>query len=91
MTKLELVKKICKDVNLKKEQAEKAIISYSECIRESVKEGGSIRLPNVGTISYKKRNQRNGVNPATGKRMVIPASKTAVFKISKDFKEYLNK
>lgn len=52
--------------------------------------GESIVIPGFASLSVKTRKARNGRNPATGKSIHIPASKTVSFKTGSKLKEDIN-
>ena len=47
------------------------------------------KLTDFGTFAVKTRQERNGTNPQTKQKIVIPAAKTVGFKVSKGLKEKL--
>jgi DNA-binding protein HU-beta len=60
--------------------AEDAVNSVIDAIKESVKAGKSVQLVGFGTFSVALRKARTGVNPRTGAKLSIPASKSVKFK-----------
>jgi DNA-binding protein HU-beta len=60
--------------------AEDAVNAVVEAIKESVKSGKSVQLVGFGTFSIAARKARVGVNPRTGAKLNIPASKSVKFK-----------
>jgi DNA-binding protein HU-beta len=52
--------------------------------------GGSIKLVNFGTFKVVQRKERNGVNPQTLEKMVIPAKKVVKFKAGKGLAQSTN-
>ena len=52
--------------------------------------GGEIKLVNFGTFKVVQRKERNGVNPQTLEKMVIPAKKVIKFKSGKGLAETVN-
>ena len=59
-------------------------------IEEQLQKGKEVCLTGIGTFKIKKRAARKGVNPATKKRINIPAKNVITFKPSKAFAERLN-
>ncbi|WP_278983742.1 HU family DNA-binding protein, partial [Segatella bryantii] len=49
--------------------------------------GEKVQLIGFGTFEVKKQNARQGVNPATGKKIKIAAKKVAKFKAGKELAE----
>jgi DNA-binding protein HU-beta len=90
MTKTELIEQMADDAGISKAEAGKALNSLVNSIGEAVKEeDGKIRLPCFGTFSKVYRKARQGVNPATGKKMTIEARHVVKFKPSKTLKDVI--
>lgn len=53
-------------------------------ITEELKKGEDFNLGKLGTFKVKDRAEKNGVNPKTGEKIVIPARKAVTFKASKN-------
>ena len=49
--------------------------------------GGKVTLPGFGTFGTKRRKARTGTNPASGKKISIPAKAYAYFKPGKTLRE----
>ena len=64
--------------------------AFWESIEEQLKKGQDVVLTGIGTFKVKKRAARKGINPATQKKINIPAKKVIVFKPSKGFSDRLN-
>ncbi len=60
--------------------AEDSVNAVVEAIKVSVKSGKSVQLVGFGTFSVALRKARTGVNPRTGAKLAIPASKSVKFK-----------
>lgn len=91
MNKSELVAKIAADADLKKGDAEKFLDAFVATVKEVIAAGDKIQLVGFGTFEAKERGVREGVNPATGEKISIPACKVPSFKPGKGLKEELNK
>ena len=91
MNKSELVAKIAADADLKKGDAEKFLDAFVATVKEVIAAGDKIQLAGFGTFEAKERGAREGVNPATGEKISIPACKVPSFKPGKGLKEELNK
>ncbi|HUV51229.1 MAG TPA: HU family DNA-binding protein [Anaerolineae bacterium] len=90
MTKTELIEQMADDAGISKTEAGKALNSLVNSIGEAVKEeDGKIRLPGFGTFSKAYRKARQGVNPATGKKMTIEARHVVKFKPGKTLKDVI--
>ena len=87
MNKTELVTAIAAKADITKKDAEKALAAAIEAITKAVKKGDKVQLVGFGTFEARKRAARQGINPATGAKIKIAASKTPVFKAGKAFKD----
>lgn len=91
MSKAELVSQIQK--SLGKEtgvaQAERALSAVIDGIKTGVKKSKSVQLIGFGTFKVASRKARIGVNPKTGEKIKIKASKTVKFVAGKAFKDVL--
>ena len=59
-------------------------------LAKTLKAGDSVALVGFGTFSVKARAAREGVNPATGAKIKIAASKVPAFKAGKALKDAIN-
>jgi DNA-binding protein HU-beta len=87
MTKADLIEKMAKDADIAKAAAEKALHSFIDGVKKSVRKGEKVALVGFGTFSVSKRAARNGRNPQTGETIKIKASKVPKFKAGKGFKD----
>ena len=87
MTKAELIEKMAKDADVSKAAAQKALDSFVDSIKKTLKKGNKVTLVGFGTFSVAKRVARKGRNPQTGETIKIKASKTPKFKAGKAFKD----
>ena len=90
MNKTELVAAIAAKTELTKKDAEKALKAFTDVVAEELKKGEKIQLVGFGTFEVVKRAARTGVNPATGKKIKIKASKAPKFKAGKALKDSVN-
>jgi DNA-binding protein HU-beta len=89
MTKAELVAEIAKKSELSKADAERAINSFVDVAKKTLKKEGRLALAGFGTFVVGKRKARKGRNPRTGETIKIKASKVVRFKAGKALKEKL--
>ena len=88
--KSELVDVIAKRAELTKKKANEVLDIVVETVIESLKEGESVALAGLGTLSVGDRAARNGRNPRTGEALKIAASKCVKFRQSSKIKQDLN-
>ncbi len=88
MNKAELVsaiqKSLGKDTTVA--QAERALAAVVDGIKAGVKKANSVQLIGFGSFKVVSRKARVGVNPKTGAKLKIKASKTVKFVAGKAFK-----
>jgi len=92
MTKAELLTRIAKE----HPECSKRLIGdlMDTCfgfLGQGIKKDKRFTYPGFGTWTVKTRKARKGVNPQTGQRIMIKASKTCTFRPSIDFKKSLNR
>ncbi|MEA2361694.1 MAG: DNA-binding protein HU-beta [Thermoleophilaceae bacterium] len=79
MTKSEFVDQVAERSGLGKGDAEKAVNAVLETIEEVLRRGGDINFTGFGKFTVADRGARQGVNPQTGERIQIAASKVPRF------------
>ena len=91
MSKAELVASIQKSLGkeISAAQAERALNAVIDGIKTGVKKTKSVQLIGFGTFKVASRKARTGVNPKTGEKIKIKASKTVKFVVGKAFKGVL--
>ncbi len=72
-----------------KAAAERSVEAVIASIKTGVKKSGSVQLIGFGTFKSVTRKARNGINPKTGQKIKIKASKTVKFSVGSDFKKSL--
>jgi DNA-binding protein HU-beta len=87
MTKAELIEKIATDADVSKAAAGKALDSFIDGVKKSLKKGNKVTLVGFGTFSVSRRSARKGRNPRTGETIKIKASKAPKFTSGKAFKD----
>ncbi|MBO5495714.1 MAG: HU family DNA-binding protein [Eubacterium sp.] len=87
MNKTELVNAVAEATGLSKADAAKAVAATTDAITAALKDGDKVSLVGFGTFSVKARAAREGVNPATGKKIKIAATKVPAFKAGAALKD----
>ena len=80
MNKTDLVAAVAAQAGLTKAQAQGAVEATVDAIAGALKGGDKVQLVGFGTFSVVEKAAREGVNPATGAKIQIPAKKVAKFK-----------
>ena len=86
MNKSMLIEHMAKVSRLPKSTCKSALEAFVDGVEWSLKKNSPVVLTGFGTFSVIKRKKRTGVNPATGKKMEIPARKVPKFKPGKALK-----
>lgn len=87
MNKTELIAAITEKAEITKKDAEKALAAFVDTVAAELKKGEKIQLVGFGTFEVKERAAREGVNPSTGEKIKIAASKNPAFKAGKALKD----
>ncbi len=86
MTKQEFVDKIADKSQLNKRDAAKAVDAFIDTITETLRGGGDVSFTGFGKFSTSNRAARQGVNPRTGERVQIAASRVPKFSAGSQLK-----
>ena len=89
MNKTELIEKIAAGAGLSKADSKKALEATIVAIKDALAADDKVSLIGFGTFSVSERAEREGINPATKAKIVIPAKKQVKFKAGTDFAEAL--
>lgn len=85
MNKVELTVAVQKTLDSTKADAERAVNAVIDAVKLGVK-NKTVQLIGFGTFKISNRKARTGVNPKTGAKIKIKASKTVRFVPGKAFK-----
>lgn len=89
MNKSELVSELASRADLKQSEAERTLNALTDIVKETLQRGGDVAITGFGKFSVAERGARQGVNPQTGERIQIAASKAPKFSAGADFKKAL--
>ena len=89
MNKSELIEQVADRAEIKRSEAESAVNALTEVVKETLQRGGDVAITGFGKFSVAERGARQGVNPQTGERIQIAASKAPKFSAGADFKKAL--
>ena len=90
MNKNELAQQVASDSGVDSGAAKKAVDSVFDAIANELQGGGEVSIAGFGKFSVSDRAARQGVNPATGEKIQIAASKAAKFSAASGLKTRLN-
>ena len=84
MIKSSLIKTLLKtNPHLIQKDIEVIVDTVLENIGETLSSNGRVEIRGFGTFSVRHRNARNGRNPRTGEKVVVPAKNVPMFKPGK--------
>ena len=86
MNKAKLVEQMARQTKMSKAACKDALEAFIVSVSNALKTGKSVVLTGFGSFDVIKRKTRVGVNPATGKKMQIPAKKVPKFRAGKALK-----
>jgi nucleoid DNA-binding protein len=89
MNKAQLVESVQKALGgeTSKAAAERAVAAVIDGIEKGLKKDKEVQLIGFGTFKVAKRAARMGINPQSGEKIKIKASKTVKFKVGASLKE----
>lgn len=87
MNKAKLVEQMAKIAKMPKSTCKDALEAFISAVSTALKQNKNVVLTGFGTFKILQRKSRVGVNPATGKKMTIPAKKVPKFSAGKALKE----
>jgi DNA-binding protein HU-beta len=87
MNKTDLVAAVAAKAEISKKDAEAAVAAVFGAITDALADGDKVSLVGFGTFEVKERAARTGLNPRTGEKLSIPASKAPAFKAGKALKD----
>lgn len=90
MNKSELVRIIANKAGITLKDAGSAFDATIEAITEGLKDGEKIQISGFGTFDIKKKAAREAINPKTGEKIKIGATKVPAFKFGKAYKDSFN-
>lgn len=91
MNKEELVQEVAKKTKVTQKEVSEILNVLIEVVEKAVSKGKKVTLVGFGTFEPKKREERTGRNPQTGKEIKIPEKTVPTFSAGKKFKEMVNK
>ena len=86
MNKAELIDAIAAK-GLTKKDAEISLNATLDALKDAHKAGDKVQLAGFGTFAVKERAAREGINPRTGEKIKIAATKVPTFTAGKNLKD----
>ncbi|MBI4689658.1 MAG: integration host factor subunit alpha [Nitrospirae bacterium] len=89
MTKADIADAIFEKVGLSKKEAQDIIEIIFETLKQTLKEGESVKISSFGTFHVRKKAARRGRNPKTGEDLEISPRKVITFRASNKLKSVI--
>jgi len=90
MIRQELEKKLATNIFVSKQKAKEILYALLEGIILGVHQDGKTSIRKFGLFTVKHKKETNHYCHFSGKKLKIPASKTAIFHASKELKKIIN-
>ncbi len=87
MTKAEIVDQVAAEADLSKGEASRAVDAVLNAIQDALVRGSEVNFTGFGKFSSSERAARQGVNPQTGERIEIAASRVPRFSAGSGLKK----
>jgi DNA-binding protein HU-beta len=90
MNRAELIELVATKTDTTKKAADTLLGALIDSITQAVADGEKVTLVGFGSFESRERKAREGHNPNTGEKMIIPAAVVPTFSAGKGFKEAVN-
>lgn len=90
INRADLVALIADNTGMTKKETDTFLTAFTEVVSSELVKGNIVSIMGFGNFEVRKRSERTGVNPKTGKKISIPSCKTPAFKVSKSLKVAVN-
>lgn len=90
MNKSEFIRNLADKQGVTIKEAEENFVAFVETLTDSLKGGDYVHISGFATFSIEDKNAREGVNPKTKERIIIPGCKSPNVKFSKAYKALFN-
>lgn len=87
MKKQDFIKAVAAKSGLSQDAVTKMLTAVIDVTTKTLQSGDEVNITGFGAWKVSERAARNGVNPKTKEKMLIPATKTPVFRAGKTLKE----
>jgi DNA-binding protein HU-beta len=84
-----LAQKISEKFDIPKKTAVEILNYFTELVAQNLKQGNKVKLPGLGTFRVRERKARTAINPKTGEKITVPATKVPKFTPAKELKELI--
>ena len=87
MYKNDLVRAVANNVGCTLKEANEFIDGFIKAITDGLKNGEKVQISGFGSFELKCKPAREGINPKTGEKIKIDATKIPAFKFGKAYKD----
>ena len=87
MNKTELIERLADQTDSSKEKVQVYVEAFAEVVAAALRDGDEVQIPGFGKFYVQEREAREGMNPQTRKKMLIPASKVPKFSAGRRLKQ----
>ena len=87
LTRAEISARLSEKLDLPRDRTNEILEAVLEEMLQAVVKEGNLKLSSFGSFSVRKKNQRIGRNPKTGKEVMITPRRTTSFQASNKLKE----
>lgn len=90
MKKSEIIAKVAESTGQTEKVVGEVVNSLLDNIQAELANGGTVEFIGFGGFKVVDKDERIGVNPQTGEKIIVPAHKSPKFSAGKNFKAALN-
>jgi len=90
LTKAHIIDAVAKINGFTRKKSIETVEILLELIKSTLESGDDVMISSFGKFCVKKKDERRGRNPATGKDLILAPRKVITFKCSGKLKEKLN-
>jgi len=91
VTKDSIVDVISRETGYQKKRSASIVETLTYIIKSKLASGEDVLISGFGKFCVKKKRERKGQNPATGKNMKLAAKRVVAFKCSGKLRQKINK
>ena len=90
MNKSEFIRRLADKQGVTIKESEENFVAFVDTLTDCLKGGDYVHISGFATFEVKEKDARDGVNPKTKERIVIPGCNSPTVKFSKAYKELFN-
>ncbi len=90
MNLTEITKEVSTNIHVSPALVKKIIQDMVRVVTNSLTQGDTVTIPNLGVLTVQHKEERKGRNPLTGEAMIISAKYVPKFRISETIKKAVN-